>query len=209
MLKLAPRSRFGDTANGYGWGSIVLHWLTAVVVLALLFIGSSIAGSEAEQRGALIRLHTSIAVAAYVILWWRIVWRFRKGHPGPLTKQPRMFFLIGKYVHFAMLIAMAAMLVSGPLMVWSQGQSIGVFGWFEIPSPLPASHALRDALHSVHANAAIVIAVGVALHLAGVYKHAAFDQDGTFGKMLVPERHDNAAAQNDPGSKSASAKTGS
>lgn len=205
-MQPAQRSRFGDTANGYGWTSIALHWITAVVVLALLFIGSSISGAE-EQRTDLVSLHTSIAVSAYAILWWRIVWRFRKGHPGPLTKQPRVFFLIGKYVHFAMLAAMAAMLVSGPLMVWSQGQSIGVFGWFEIPSPLPTSHAIRDFLHAVHANAAIVIAIGIAMHLVGVYKHAAFDQDGTFGKMLVPERPDDAGSHTDAGSKSTPAET--
>lgn len=91
MLKLAPIAfrRYGQRLR---WGSIVLHWLTAAVVLALLFLGSSIAGAEAAQRNELILLHTSIAVAAYVILWWRIVWRFRKGHPGPLTKQRECFF---------------------------------------------------------------------------------------------------------------------
>lgn len=182
----AHNSRLGDTRNGYGWVSIALHWVTAVVIVALLFIGSSISGAEPEQRRDVVLLHTSIAVCAYAVLWWRIVWRFVKGHPGPLAKQPRAFFVIGKYVHFAMLAAVGIMLLSGPLIVWSQGAAIGVFGWFEIPSPLPPSPRLLGFAHALHGNAAIVIAVGLVLHLGGVYKHAAFDQDGTFGKMLVP-----------------------
>ena len=28
-----------DTANGYGWISIALHWLAAVIVLAMFVIG--------------------------------------------------------------------------------------------------------------------------------------------------------------------------
>jgi cytochrome b561 len=57
---------------------------------------------------------------------------------------------------------------------------------FSIPSPMGAHHALRDFLHWVHATSAAVIFAGFLLHLGGVYKHAAFDQDGTLGKMLVP-----------------------
>ncbi len=193
MTSFSPRSRLGDTATGYGWISIALHWLTAVVVVALLFIGSTIAGGEAQERKAVVLLHTSIAVSAYAVLWYRVIWRFAKGHPAALPKQPRVFFLLGKYVHFAMLAAMACMLVSGPLMVWSQGAAIGVFDWFAIPSPFAASYAAHDALHFVHRTAAMVIAVGFVLHLGGVYKHAAFDQDGTFGQMLIPAARDDAA----------------
>ena len=106
------RSRLRDTAAGYGWISIALHWITGVAVLVLLFVGSSIA--SAEDRDGMVLLHTSIALSSYAFLWARIVWRVRTGHPGPLPNQRRSFFLVG-----------------------------------------------------------------------GVYKHAAFDQDGTFGKMLV------------------------
>ena len=35
-----------------------------------------------------------------------------------------------------------------------------------------------------------MIIVGTVLHFGGVYKHAAFNQDGTFGKMLVAARKD-------------------
>jgi cytochrome b561 len=43
-------------------------------------------------------------------------------------------------------------------------------------------------MHTLHVWCARVIIIGTVLHLGGVYKHAAFNQDGTFGKMLVPAR---------------------
>ena len=45
-----------------------------------------------------------------------------------------------------------------------------------------------DALHRLHATSALIILLLTVLHIAGVYKHAAFNQDGTFGKMLIPAK---------------------
>ena len=42
-----------------------------------------------------------------------------------------------------------------------------------------------------------MIVIGVVLHLGGVYKHAAFDQDGTFGKMLVAASPGDEASANE------------
>jgi cytochrome b561 len=43
-------------------------------------------------------------------------------------------------------------------------------------------------MHTAHVWASRVIIVATLLHLGGVYKHAAFNQDGTFGKMLIASR---------------------
>ena len=50
------------------------------------------------------------------------------------------------------------------------------------------SLALFEAMHTAHVWCACVIIVGTLLHIGGVYKHAAFNQDGTFAKMLVAAR---------------------
>src|SRR5690606_11531691 len=98
---LSRTMRTEDTANGYGWVSIALHWLTAIVILTIWFIGSSITAQEdMAEHERLLRLHTSIAILAYALLWVRIVWRFVKGHPGPLPGQAGLFYAIGKYTHY-------------------------------------------------------------------------------------------------------------
>lgn len=183
--------RTGDTRNGYGWISIALHWLTAIAVLTIWFLGSSIPAQEdmASREDAL-RLHTSIAICAYAFLWARIAWRFVQGHPGPLPSQSGLFFAIGKFTHYVLLIAIVCMLLSGPPMAWASGAEIHVFDWFAIPPPFEMNMDLYNALHAVHVWCSRVIIAGTVLHLGGVYKHAAFNQDGTFGKMLVAARKD-------------------
>ena len=179
-----------DTPTGYGWVSIALHWITAIVVLTIWFIGSSIQGDIAAGSERMLRLHTSIAICAYALLWARIVWRFVKGHPGPLPGQAGVFYSIGKYCHLIMLVAIGAMLISGPLMAWARGMPIYVFDWFTIPGPYGMNMPFYNAMHTVHIWCSRIIIVGTILHLGGVYKHAAFNQDGTFGKMLVADRRD-------------------
>jgi cytochrome b561 len=180
--------RTRDTRTGYGWISIALHWLTAIVILTLWFIGSSIQSDVAAGSQATLQLHTSIAISAYVLLWARIVWRFVQGHPEPLPEQVGLFFTLGKYTHYVILIAVGAMLISGPLMVWSRGAEIHVWDWFAIPGPFDSSMALFTTFHWIHVWCSRVVIIGTLLHLGGVYKHAAFNQDGTFSKMLVAAR---------------------
>jgi len=182
--------RWRDTRTGYGWLSIALHWLTAIAILTIWFIGSSIQNDLAAGSENSLRLHTSIAISAYVLLWIRVLWRFKQGHPDAMPEQVGFWYQIGKYTHYAILGAVAAMLISGPLMAWSRGMPIYVWDWFTIPGPYGANMAMFDILHTVHVWGSRVIIIGTVLHLGGVYKHAAFNQDGTFGKMLVAARED-------------------
>src|SRR5215203_1319753 len=110
--------RTRDTSTGYGWISIALHWLTAILILTIWFIGSSITSDLAIGSNATLRLHTSIAISAYLLLWIRVLWRFKHGHPKAMPEQRGVFYEIGKFTHWAILAAVVAMLISGPLMVW-------------------------------------------------------------------------------------------
>jgi cytochrome b561 len=134
----------------------------------------------------LVHLHTSIGMTAYALLWGRIVWRFAVGHPGPLAKQNVVFFTIGKYFHFVLLVAIGAMLVSGPLMVWTDGDPIRVFA-VAIPSPWRKLPDVQHVLRSVHGYAGLFLAAGIALHVLAVFKHVALDRDGTFDKMMIAD----------------------
>lgn len=178
-----------DTPTGYGWISIALHWITAVLIVVLLFLGNTIDTALGEARQAALVKHTSLAVTSYLILALRIIWRFYHGHPRPTSRQQAgAAYTLGKWTHLTMLAALALMLVSGPLMVWSSGNEIVVYAWFTLPGPLPTSFPLSDFFHTVHTGSALTIFLGILLHLGGVYKHLAFNQDGTLTKILIANK---------------------
>jgi cytochrome b561 len=177
--------RWRDTPTGYGWLSIVFHWGTALAVLSLWFVGASIAGSEG--RAGTVRLHTTIALTAYLLLIARIAWRLSKGHPGPLPGQQGWEFSLGKLVHYLLLAAISVMVITGPLMAWTGGEPLLFFD-LAIPSPFSANDAAFVALHEVHRHTATVIILATLLHILGVVKHMVFNRDGTFDKIMVPAK---------------------
>jgi len=172
----------GDSPTGYGWPSIALHWITATVIIVLLFVGSSIA-----MDGRMVHWHTTIAACAYPVLWARVIWRLRQGHPGPLPGQGGFFYGVGKLVHYVLLAALSVMLMSGPLLAWASGRAIEIFE-LAIPSPFGPSLSLTAFLLQVHGATAAVIVTCIALHVLGVFKHIAFNRDGTFDKMMRPAK---------------------
>jgi cytochrome b561 len=176
--------RTADTGNGYGWISIALHWLTAVIVVTMFVVGTMSQSADEADYVRLVHLHTTIGIAAYPLLWGRIGWRFAVGHPGRLPKQSAYFFAIGKYFHFVMLLAIAVMLLSGPLMVWTAGERIHVFS-LAIPGPFGKLEAAQHALRTMHGTTAWFILGAMILHVLAVFKHTVLDRDGTFDKIMI------------------------
>ena len=101
-----------DSKSAYGWTSIALHWLTAIIVIALWFIGKSIAASEADEVDNRRALHVAIAASAWLLLLFRILWRLRSGHPR-IRGQSNLIHHVAKTAHYALLLVMTVMLLSG------------------------------------------------------------------------------------------------
>ena len=174
---------WSDRDGGYGWTSIILHWLAAIAIIVLLFAGDSIGTAGEPAR----RAHTTIASCAWLVLAARIVWRLMEGHPPPAASQGRFSYTAGVAVHYALLAGIALMLVSGPVAGWSSGGGIEVFD-LHIPGAEPRIPDLYAIAREAHIIGAVVLAVGTAAHIAGVLKHMFFDRDNLFDRIMVPPK---------------------
>ena len=182
------RSRFADTSISYGWVSIVLHWLTATVVIALWFLGQSIDSAEAGNVATRRTLHVSVAASAWLVVLLRILWRFRAGHPKVrgLTERTHR---IAMWTHYLMLFLLALMLLSGPLAVWATGQAIVIFETLVIPSPITVSDELQEFARTVHSISARGLFLLVLIHIGAALKHLMFHTDDSIVRMLWPPRN--------------------
>jgi cytochrome b561 len=181
-------SRLYDTDCVYGWISILLHWTTAGIIIALWFIGKSIMDLDTGDLDDRRALHVSIAASAWLLLVFRAIWRFRSGHPH-VRGQSAFIHRVAMFAHYAMLGVVLLMLLSGPLMVWSRGNPINLFGILSIPTPLTASESLSQAAWFLHSNAAMLLFWLVLLHIAGALKHLMFHSDDTVVRMIWPGRN--------------------
>lgn len=85
---------------------------------------------------------------------------------------------------WGLLAIIATLIVTGPIMQWSTGQPIDVFGAVSIPSPLPEMRGLGEALEEIHEIASQAIVPLLALHVLGALKHLIFNRDGVFQRIL-------------------------
>ena len=87
-----------------------------------------------------------------------------------------------------MLIVIALMLLSGPFLVWADGNAIALPGDIRIPGPVGKSAFLRELAWQIHENMANILFVLVVLHIGGALKHLMFHQDDTIVRMIWPGR---------------------
>lgn len=187
----SEHSKRYDSLSTYGWPSIVLHWLTAAVIIALWFIGKSIGTVPAEAMDSRRSLHVSIAMTAWLILAFRIAWRIRSRHPH-VRGQSLRIHRIARTTHYTMLALLALMLLSGPFLAWSGGQPISVFGVVSLPSPVGASESVRTIAGTVHGNAALLLFLLTIVHIGGALKHLMFHSDDTIVRMIWPGKANDA-----------------
>lgn len=160
-----------DQPNSFGWISISLHWLTAIIITALWVLGKSIEFQTVETIDARRSLHVTIGLIAWLLLAARIGWRVRNSHPRA-TGQSDLTHRLAQLAHYLMLGLLALMLLSGPLLAWSfSGQS-----------------ALAGLTHAVHATTANLLAALVLLHVLAALKHLMFNDDETIARIFVPRR---------------------
>ena len=172
-----------DTSQGYSWVSIVFHWLTALSVIGLYLIAEFSEDFPGVSEKAMEALHISIGMSVFVILVARILWRLANVRPLLPPQNPLLQFL-ARWVPNLLLAGIALMVVSGPLMIWSNGKTIAVFEFINLASPMAKNHSLHEFWEEVHEFGANLLVIGVGLHVAGAIKHQLIDRDNTITKML-------------------------
>ena len=165
-------SKFYDNPKSFGWISIAVHWITAVVIIVLWFIGDSITAQEPELVDQRRNLHVSIALAFYLLLAFRVIWRLKVGHPH-VSGQTVFIHWVAQAVHYVLLAAVTVMLITGPLMLLAN---------YTDSSPL------RDTAFAIHNFTGTVIVTLTVVHIGGALKHLMFHHDETIIRMLKPRR---------------------
>lgn len=173
-----------DSDESFGWISIGLHWITAIAVIFLYFTGEELEELvRGPERSEVLLTHVSIGMIILIPVLYRMFWRMSSGSPER-PPQNRVLELLATWIPILLLIAVFIAMISGVLVPWSVGNSLDVFDWFAIPSPLASSRPFHEFLEEVHDLSAHVILALFVLHILGTLKHVIFDRDNTLTRML-------------------------
>ncbi|MFS0825468.1 cytochrome b [Pseudomonas phoenicis] len=152
----------------YSWEQVLLHWISAVVILWTLSSGFYVAYAKVDDAthawvGWVNVSTTTLFIPIFVL---RCVVRMLKSVPASLDRNPRSR-LAAHIAHQALYWLTALVLLSGVLMMKG---AIDVFGWWHIPAPVTDA-AWQARWFTVHIASCFALAAVVALHLAAVVLH--------------------------------------
>ncbi len=157
------------------WGSVArsLHWLVAIGIAALIWLG--LAQSElprGDEKTQIRMIHASIALVVFVLMTMRIVWRGMNETPAHPPGNPAWQALVASLVHWGLYIAIFVQLVSGAMTVATTGTGLPFFGLFQVPLPVAESRDAHEFWEDIHEPFWWVVAVLVGIHVLGaLYNH--------------------------------------
>ena len=166
----------------------VLHWLMAVCILAMLFIGVGMVTTISQRYLTLVSIHKPLGIAILLLVLVRIAVRLRSGAPPLPADLPQPMKLAAHLSHYAFYALMLAMPLIGWGMLSAAAYPVQVLG-FTLPPILPQSDALHSLLWTAHRTLAFAFFALILLHVGAALFHALVRRDGVFEAMApVPDR---------------------
>ena len=174
----------------------LLHWLMAVCILAMLFIGVGMVSTVMPKYLTLVSLHKPLGIAILVLALVRLGVRLRDGAPPLPADLPEPMKLAAQLSHYALYVLMIGMPLLGWGMLSAAAYPVVLYGGMRLPPILPQSDSLYTLLWNAHFYLAFVFFALVLSHVAAALFHALVRRDGVFDAMApVPTHNEVAAAE--------------
>ena len=161
----------------------IWHWITVLLLVGLAMSGL-LYSAEVEPATS-IRAHQAIGQTLILVLFVRLITKWRAGRTEPHPSHTRMEQLAARAMHpilYASLIVAAATgyisasALRSNILIWPVGKDIA---W----SPF------GDAMLSTHFAMKWVLLTLIGLHVAAALKHHLIDRDDTLTSIWFRARH--------------------
>ncbi|HPQ97598.1 MAG TPA: cytochrome b [Thiolinea sp.] len=175
-----------NTRQDWGWVSILLHWVMAILLIGLYFVGDYMVGLSYYDRlyHTLPALHKAIGVLRGFLLLFRLLWLLVQPQPGQPPGGTPLLNRLATLGHVALYALMFIMIISGYLISTAKGKGIDIFGLFELPALLASDAGRGELAGKIHAWAGTAFILLVGLHALAALAHHFFWKDNTLTRML-------------------------
>jgi cytochrome b561 len=155
--------------------AILLHWLTALLIIAAFFLGLTMVDIHGITPTKLkyYSWHKWLGVTVLGVAAVRLLWRKANIPPPPLASIPA-------WQHKAA----EGMPVSGYFYTYAAGVPVVYLGLFQLPAIIGPNAELKPILKTVHYVLTMTMAAAVVAHALAALKHHFIDRDITLKRML-------------------------
>jgi cytochrome b561 len=168
----------------------LLHWLMAICILSMLFIGVGMVSTVTPKYLTLVQIHKPLGIAILVLVLIRLTLRIVYGAPALPADLPEPIKLaanLSQYIFYALMIGM-------PLIGWAMlsaaSYPVVLFGSVHLPSILPLSPSLHTLLWHAHYFLAFAFFAFILMHVSAILFHKLIRNDGVFETMATTVTHD-------------------
>lgn len=190
--------QLANTPLRFGLVAVTLHWLIALLFLAMLAIGVTMTNLALADplTFPLYQLHKSIGVTIFVLVVLRLAWRIT-GHVPPLPGTLKPWERAAAYLtHYGLYVVLLAMPLTGWITVSASPYGIPtiLYGYVKLPHlgfVVTSTHkaAIESAASWTHWGLAWIGVTLVALHAAAALKHHFILKDDVLMRMLPSRAH--------------------
>lgn len=169
----------------YSLISILDHWLTALLVVAMFVLGmlGRFAPDDAIEHYVM-EIHIALGFFAFLLIAWRIGWRIREGFPPPVAGTPSAEHLLARSAHVLLLLLLATLVITGPLYLFTENESIDVFGWFSVGIPLGGLDFAHEPAETIHKLVGVwLLPILVVAHFMGAIWHIRRRQEASLADL--------------------------
>lgn len=172
-----------STPQRYGTMPILIHWVTALAIVAML--GTGLAASNAvdgAREAGLLRFHAILGVCVGLLTLFRIVWWvFFDRRPTDGATGSRLEHLAARSMHYGLYAVIVVMVASGMATLVSTGGNLVLFGAEGQALP-DFTHAPPFTVHAIVARLLLVMALG---HIGAALYHQFIRRDHLLARMGV------------------------
>ncbi|MGH1404616.1 MAG: cytochrome b/b6 domain-containing protein [Alphaproteobacteria bacterium] len=174
----------GTSNKHYHFISKAIHWITAILILWLLYIGYTMHAMDfSEDKLQLYALHKSLGLSVLALACVRVLWHIVKRKPAGLSTHAWWEKFLAHGVHVFLYIALFALPLSGWVMSSAGDFNVQFFG-IDMPDIVAKNEALFKSSREAHEILAFLVLAVVAAHIAGALKHHFIDRDITLKRMI-------------------------
>ena len=159
-----------------------LHWIMAICILAMLFIGVGMVSTIRPDYLTLVSIHKPLGIVILVLALIRLVVRLTRGAPRLPPDMPEPMKLAAHLSHLAFYALMIALPLIGWGMLSAAAYPVIVAG-VQLPWILPHSNELHTLLWNAHRFLALCFFALILVHFAAALFHALVRRDGVFQAM--------------------------
>lgn len=162
----------------------VLHWLMAVLILSMLFIGVGMVASVSERHEWLIRIHKPLGIAILILAVVRLIVRLRNPPPPLPADLPAIQKFAAHASHWVLYALMLILPLVGWAMLSAGGYPVMLSESLRLPPIFPVSATAFAILRHAHALLAILLFLTFLAHLGAALYHGLIRRDGVLRSMI-------------------------